>query len=274
VPEGVAVGRWALSVATGPVVFYDIDTPVTLARLAAGEDEYLDLPLLALYDAYLSFTGGPTLRRIEEMGSPFAAALYCSVDPDIHAPVPVERRWSLGYLGTYSKDRQPTLESLLLAPTATLSDRRFVIGGPQYPADIPWPPNVDRIEHVPPAHHAAFYSAQDVTLNVTRSDMRAAGYSPSVRLFEATACGVPVVSDVWDGLDSIFRIGTEILVAEDSEAMVDILTGIPDEQRRAIGRAARAAVLARHTSAHRAAELEATLAEVGRRSRRSRPAYA
>jgi spore maturation protein CgeB len=214
VPEGVAVGHWAIANATSSVAFYDIDTPVTLAKLAAGDEEYLSASLLVAYDVYLSFTGGPTLRRIEAMGSPRAAALYCSVDPEVHVPVAVPRRWRLGYLGTYSADRQPTLESLLAAPARALADVSFVVAGPQYPDDITWPDNVERIAHLPPADHAAWYSAQDFTLNVTRADMRRAGWSPSVRLFEAAACGVPIISDAWPGLDEILKPGEEILVAE------------------------------------------------------------
>jgi spore maturation protein CgeB len=264
VPEGVAVGRWAIGRATGPVAFYDIDTPVTLAKLAAGDEEYLAPDLLAAYDVYLSFTGGPTLRRIEAMGSPRAAALYCSVDPEVHAPARVRRRWRLGYLGTYSPDRQPTLEALLVTPARAFPEVPFVVAGPQYPATVDWPPNVERIEHLAPAGHARWYSAQAFTLNITRADMRCAGWSPSVRLFEAGACGVPIVSDAWPGLDEIFRPGEEILVAETAEEMADILAGTAPERRDAIAAGARRAVLARHTADHRAAELEAILATTRR----------
>ncbi|HZT89113.1 MAG TPA: glycosyltransferase [Stellaceae bacterium] len=277
VPEGVAVGRWALERATAPVLFYDIDTPVTLAKLEAGDEEYLDRRLVRDCDAYLSFTGGPILQCIEALGSPRATALYCAVDPEVHAPVAVPRRWRLGYLGTYSPDREPAVERLLLQPAAALPSERFAVAGPQYPAEIRWPDNVQRIEHLAPADHAAFYCAQDFTLNVTRADMRAWGYSPSVRLFEAAACGVPIVSDFWPGLDAIFAIGREILLAETSGDMVGILTRRDPTIRDAIAAAARAAVLARHTCGHRAVELEQAFDEAARRkpSRRSaRPAAA
>jgi spore maturation protein CgeB len=265
VPEGVATGHLVLARARGPVAFYDIDTPVTLAKLAAGDSEYIDEELIGAYDAYLSFTGGPTLDRLEALGSPRAAALYCSVDPDIHAPVAVERRWRLGYLGTYSPDRQPGLEALLLAPAERMPQAEFAVAGPQYPEDISWPGNVTHIQHLPPAEHPAFYCAQDFTLNVTRADMRAAGYSPSVRLFEAAACGVPILSDDWPGLDSILKVGSEILVAHDTEEAMAILQRTSRKARDAMAAAARRAVLARHTSAHRAAELEAILDAVQRR---------
>jgi spore maturation protein CgeB len=265
----VAVGRWALDRSQGLVAFYDIDTPVTLAKLEAGDEEYIDLRLLGDYDAYLSFTGGPILSRLRDMGSPRAEALYCSVDPDVHRPLPAERRWRLGYLGTYSQDRQPTLEELLLRPASRLVDESFVVAGPQYPPATEWPANVERIEHLPPAEHPAFYCAQDYTLNVTRADMRAAGWAPSVRLFEAAACGVPVISDRWPGLETFFHIGEEILVAGEAEEVVSLLSK-GGGRREEIGAAARKAVLARHTSDHRAGELEAILrslcAGAGRKS--------
>jgi spore maturation protein CgeB len=250
-----------------PVAFYDIDTPVTLANLEAGRCAYLDHELVGEYDVYLSFTGGPTLDRLEALGSPYAAPLYCSVDPEIHQPVAVERRWRLGYLGTYSSDRQPTLDALLLSPARGMPAEGFVVAGPQYPDDLAWPPNVERIHHLPPAEHAAFYCAQDFTLNVTRADMRAAGYSPSVRLFEAAACGVPIISDPWPGLDTVLRVGAEVLVAEDSAEVLEILRSFGETRRNALAAAARAAVLARHTSDHRARELEQILKSVGARRR-------
>ncbi|HMC92033.1 MAG TPA: glycosyltransferase, partial [Allosphingosinicella sp.] len=225
-----------------------------------GDFEYLSPQVIPGYDVYLSFTGGPTLRRIErEYGSPAARALYCSVDPDAYPPLDVPKRWDLSYLGTYSADRQPTLERLLIEPARRMSDRRFVVAGPQYPADIHWPANVQRIDHLPPAEHPAFYAASRYTLNVTRADMIAAGWSPSVRLFEAAACAVPVVSDVWEGLDSLFTPDEEIVLARTTEEVVALLSS--DADAGAMGRRARARVMHGHRAADRAADLEAHLAE-------------
>jgi spore maturation protein CgeB len=259
VPEGVAVGRFVQETAGGVSAFYDIDTPVTLAKLARGDFEYLLPEIIPSYDVYLSFTGGPTLDLLEQSyGSPAARALYCSVDPALYAPAGEPKRWDLSYLGTYSPDRQPTLERLLLTPARALPDSRFVVAGPQYPAEIDWPTNVERIDHLPPAAHAAFYSASRFTLNVTRADMIAAGWSPSVRLFEAGACGTPIISDLWNGIDSLFAPGREILLAPDGNTVIEALTGA---DACAIGEAARWRVLAAHTATHRAAELESYLLE-------------
>ncbi|HYD52335.1 MAG TPA: glycosyltransferase [Gemmatimonadaceae bacterium] len=264
VPDGVAVGEWVCRTAQGLVAFYDIDTPVTLAKLARGDHEYLTPELVRRYDLYLSFTGGPTLDRLErELGSPAARPLYCAVDPALYHPEPsADPRWDLGYMGTYSDDRQPTLDRLLLAPARAWSAGRFVVAGPQYPPAVVWPANVERIEHLPPSAHRRFYTAQRFTLNVTRADMIAAGWSPSVRLFEAAACGAPIVSDWWAGLEEFFPIGAEVLVPRDADEALRIVRGMPDDERRAIGTAARARVLGAHTAAHRAAELECHLGEL------------
>jgi spore maturation protein CgeB len=273
VPEGVAVGRWALAHARGPVAFYDIDTPVTLAKLERGDTEYLAPGLIPRYDLYLSFTGGPTLRRLErQYGSPMARPLYCSFDPALYFPEPCEPRWDLGYMGTYSDDRQPPLERLMLEPARGWPDGRFVVAGPMYPETIVWPENVERIEHLAPADHRSFYNRQRFTLNITRADMIRAGYSPSVRLFEAAACAVPIISDAWEGLDTFFEIGKEILVSRSPEQTLRYLRETPEAERRAIGARARQRVLAEHTAAHRAAELEGYALELlGRRVIMPRP---
>lgn len=268
VPEGVEVSRRVQKWARGTTGFYDIDTPVTLAKLERGDHEYLSPEVIPGFDVYLSFTGGPTLRHIESRyGSPMARALYCSVDLDLYGPREVPKRWDLSYLGTYSDDRQPTLERLLLEPARCRPDLSFVVAGPQYPADIVWPENVERIEHCPPADHAAFYSASRFTLNVTRADMIRAGYSPSVRLFEAGACATPIISDKWDGIETLFQPGREIVLAD---GVADVLAAL-DRDAGAMGQAARARIEAAHSADHRAAELEAHLAEAANHKAGIRP---
>jgi spore maturation protein CgeB len=260
VPEGIAVGNWVTSQVQGITAFYDIDTPVTLAQLEQGKSEYLTHELIPRYQLYLSFTGGPTLERLEQQyGSPRAYPLYCSVDPSLYYPEASEPKWDLGYMGTYSRDRQPPLERLLLEP-ARQSSQRFVVAGPQYPEEIGWPPNVARIEHLPPVDHRGFYNAQRFTLNITRSDMIQAGYAPSVRLFEAAACGTPIISDYWQGLETFFALGTEILVAQSSMDTLRYLQELSETERRTIADHACTRVLANHTATHRAVELESYIA--------------
>jgi spore maturation protein CgeB len=257
VPEGVAVGDWVLRTAQGVTAFYDIDTPVTLAKLERADYEYLHPRLIPQYQLYLSFTGGPTLDRLEKAyGSPRARPLYCSFDPELYYPEEQELKWDLGYLGTYSYDRQPPLERLMLDAAREWRQGRFVVAGPQYPASVQWPANTAYIHHLPPAGHRAFYNSQRFTQNITRADMIEAGYAPSVRLFEAAACGTPVISDYWEGLDSFFAFDSEILVSRSAADTLRYLRELPEEERKAIGERFRQKVLSGHTAAHRAAELE------------------
>jgi spore maturation protein CgeB len=271
VPDGVQVSDWVTSICLGVTAFYDIDTPVTLAGLASGTTDYISQRNIADYDVYLSFTGGPTLDRLEnDFGAPLARALYCSFDESHYRPIDVAKKWELGYMGTYSADRQPTLNALLVEPACQLPDLKMVVAGPQYPDTAEFPHNVERIEHLPPAGHVEFYCSQRFTLNVTRADMIAAGYSPSVRLFEAAACGVPVISDHWAGLDTFFEPGSEILIAERTEDVVDILTSASDNEAKAMGQRARRRVMASHTAAHRAEEFERSIRDANE-ARKRRP---
>jgi spore maturation protein CgeB len=255
VPDGCDVAEWVLATAEGVTAFWDIDTPVTAAKLARGDHEYLSPDLVPRFDLYLSFTGGPFL---ETLGAARPTPFYCVADPSSYRPLPSPPRYELGYLGTYSDDRQPKVDELLLGPARALPHRRFALAGPQYPDGIDWPANVERFENLAPAEHPAFYAAQRFTLNVTRADMVAAGWSPSVRLFEAAACGVPVISDWWDGLDAFFEPEREILVAADAD---DVLRHLREGDRR-VGLRARRRVLAEHTAERRAAELEGHVARV------------
>jgi spore maturation protein CgeB len=262
VADGAAVGRWVQRIATGLTAFYDLDTPVTMARLRDGLHDYLAPDLIPGYRLYLSFTGGSVLGHIERaFGSPRAVPLHCSVDPEQYAPAGIEPQRDLGYMGIYRADRQTALEDLLLAPARLCPDHRFVVAGPMYPSDVEWPANVERVEHLAAGAHPAFYGGQRFTLNLTRADMRRVGYSPSVRLFEAAACAAPIISDAWRGLETFFRPGREILVARTTLDVMSHLGGLGEEERRAIGERARAAVLAKHTALHRAVELERHVAE-------------
>ena len=174
-PDAIATTHALLEAGYGPVLFYDIDTPVTLAELCSrGRTEYLDAALIPHYAAYLSFTGGPALRTLEEQfGSPRAVAFYCSVDAGLHKRTEVQDRYrcDLSYLGTYAADRQPKLMHYLNGAAGLLQDASFVVAGPQYPEATPWHKNVRRFDHVAPPQHPAFYSSSRFTLNLTRHDM-------------------------------------------------------------------------------------------------------
>lgn len=246
----------------GPVLaFYDIDTPVTLEYLRGAGCDYLRTDQIPLFDLYLSFTAGPMLRHLEERwGARRARPLHCCCDPLVYAPEKAEKRWDLGYMGTYAPDRQAKLEALLLAPARRLPNLRFLLAGSMYPAQS-WPANVVRREHIAPGEHAAFYRSCRFCLNLTRQPMAEWGFSPSIRLFEAAACGTPIISDPWPGSEAFFLPSREILTASSTADVVRLLTRTTVQDAARIAAAARHRVLAEHTGARRAAQLASYLDE-------------
>jgi spore maturation protein CgeB len=260
-PDGIAATELVLE-APGLHVFYDLDTPVTLARLDAGEPlEAIGPRGLAPFDLVLSYTGGGALTALtERLGARRVAPLYGSVDPERYrpAPPPSEPRAALSYLGTYAADRQEAVDALFLEPARQRPDLRFVIGGAQYPQDFAWTDNIFFWRHVAPDYHPGFYAAARATLNVTRRAMAASGWCPSGRLFEAGACAAPVVTDWWQGLDEFFVPEREILIARTTDDVMAALD-LSDTEIDRIGEAARARVLSDHTADRRADELVALL---------------
>jgi spore maturation protein CgeB len=238
-------------------IFYDLDTAVTLEKIRNNHPVgYLPGYGLGDFDLVLSYVGGRALDDLRHLlGAKRVAPLYGSVDPHVHKPVPASSDYTsdLSYLGTYAPDRQAALEKLFLEPAQQLPRRKFMLGGAQYPESFPWNENVWFVQHVPPPEHASFYSSSRATLNVTRASMASFGYCPSGRLFEAAACGTPVVSDSWEGLENFFEPGKEILVASSTRDVVDAVTLDPEKLRR-VGVAARRRVLSSHTAQHRSRE--------------------
>lgn len=261
-PEGVAASREVLDSPVSVRCFYDLDTPITLEREQRGEPvEYMPPEGLGGFDLVLSYTGGQALTALRTvLGARHVAPLYGSVNPGVHHPVAPKNSYQgdLSYLGTYAANRQAALERFFLEPARRLPHRRFVIGGAQYPADFAWTDNLFFVHHLPPAEHPAFYCSSRLTLNVTRGPMAEMGYCPSGRLFEAAACGVPVLSDDWEGLSTFFHPGEELLVARTTEDALAALSRSPEELVR-IGQAARERTLTEHTATRRAEELVALL---------------
>ena len=257
-PDGRVAAALVLEHAPALRLFYDLDTPVTLARLESGEQvPYLPEHGLGDFDLVLSYTGGGALDALREhLGANVAAPLYGHVDHFWHKPAPHEPWYSadLSYLGTYAADRQEAVEQLLIEPARRCPQSDFLVGGSAWPEVMEWPGNVRKLDHIPPSHHPSFFSSSRLTLNVTRADMARFGWCPSGRLFEAAACGAAMVSDAWEGLDQFFEPGEEILLATRPEDIVAALE-LPDGELKATGRRARERVLSEHTSLHRAQEL-------------------
>lgn len=274
-PDGIVATEAVLAGRVPVKCFYDIDTPITVARLCEhGATEYVKASQLPGFDLYFSFTGGPMLHEIEQrFHVRRAVELYCSFDPSEYRRFGVNKRFAcdLSYMGTFAPDRQAKLDELLLKPAVRAKDKNFIVAGPQYPKSILWAKNVRRIIHLNPRWHARFYSSSRLTLNVTRREMVIAGYSPSVRLFEAAACGAAIVSDNWPGLDSFFSPGKEILLPIDAEDVISYLN-LSDRELRTIGDAAQQRVLDGHTSDVRARQFEEAIATLNQRRIASRSA--
>jgi spore maturation protein CgeB/dTDP-glucose pyrophosphorylase len=266
-PDGVAASELVLGSNVGVRCFYDLDTPITIARLREGKPvDYLPSHGLSGFDLVLSYTGGRALGDLRRLlGAKRVVPIYGSVDPGAHHPVPPRDlfRSDLSYLGTFSADRQDALDRLFLEPARRLPERRFLIGGSMYPQEFPWEENIYYVRHVPPADHPSFYCSSKLTLNITRGAMAEMGYCPSGRLFEAAACGVPIVTDAWEGLEDFFEPGKEIILARTPEDVMKAVE-LPPEELGRLSRAARERALECHTSDVRARELEQAFEQAAR----------
>jgi spore maturation protein CgeB len=265
--DGVAIAEWLPRSTKALLVYYDIDTPRTLAAFREnGRTHYLLRSQLAYFDLVLSFAGGPVLDELRRWGARRVEPFYCAIDPELHRPAaPVaEYRCDLGYMGTYDATRQDVVEELFLAPARLCPQRRFVLAGAEYPAEVlsRLPPNVARYVHVNPQEHAAFHASCAWEVKATRGPMRRLGWAPSVTLFEAAACGVPLISDRWPGFEQFFSPGEEALLADTRD---DVLAAMEagEAERQRIGEAGRRRVLASHTYVQRVDQLEALLAGLG-----------
>ncbi|MBV9891858.1 MAG: glycosyltransferase, partial [Rhizobacter sp.] len=143
--DGPMAAELMLENAAGATVFYDLDTPVTLARVGAGERPgYLPAGGLGDFDLVLSYTGGDALAQLQTvLGATRVAPLYGHVDPVQHCPGARAASFvgDLSYLGTYAADRQARLDALFIAPARLRPAQRFVLGGSGYPPAFPWTSN-------------------------------------------------------------------------------------------------------------------------------------
>lgn len=267
-PEGARINDDTLQL-HGPLhIFYDLDTPITLNRLASGALNYLREEQIPLFDLYLSFTGGGVLHRLEDVfGARLARPLYGCVDPDVYfrvAPRP-EFASALSYLGTYAPDRQAKLEELFCGPARRNPELPFLLAGSLYPENSNWPASVRRLEHVAPADHPALYSSSRATLNITRQEMAESGFCPSGRFFEAAACGTPILTDWWEGLDFFFDPQRDLCTVNSASDVVAALQK-PDAELAQIAERARCRTLDEHTGERRAAEFLSHCEEARRKN--------
>jgi spore maturation protein CgeB len=242
------------------VAFWDVDAPATLERLRRDRAE----PLRALvprYDLVLTYGGGePVVREYLALGARACVPIYNALDPETHHPVPPDPRFDahLAFLGNRLPDREARVEEFLLRAAGILPARRFLLGGAGWDGKA-LPPNVRALGHVGTADHNAFNATPLAVLNVSRESMARNGFSPATRVFEAAGAAACIVTDAWEGLERFLEPDEEVLAARDGAEVAEALAGLRPERARRIGLAARRRVLAEHTYARRALEVEAAL---------------
>lgn len=242
------------------VAFWDVDAPATLDRVQTQADDPFHA-LIPQYDLVLTYGGGdPVVQAYEALGAKVCVPIYNALDPATHHPVPPDPRFEadLGFLGNRLPDREARVEAFFLQAAEALPEARFLLGGNGW-QDKPLPANVQAIGHVYTRDHNAFNCTARAVLNISRESMARYGFSPATRVFEAAGAAACLITDAWEGIAQFLEPGQEVLVAEDGQAVAEWVRSLTPERARAIGEAARQRVLAEHTYAHRAAQLEALL---------------
>jgi spore maturation protein CgeB len=241
-------------------IYWDVDAPATLDRLAANPADPLH-PLLPQYDLVLTYGGGdPVVRAYTAAGARACVPIYNALDPETHHPVPADPRFAadLGFLGNRLPDREQRVEAFFLAAAERLPLRRFLIGGNGW-HDKPMPSNVRQVGHVYTRDHNAFNCTPLAVLNINRDSMARYGFSPATRVFEAAGAGACLITDAWEGIEQFLAPGEEVLVASDGEDVASIVAGLDAARAAAIGAAACRRVLTEHTYARRVLEVESVL---------------
>ena len=244
----------------GLAVFWDVDAPATLARLEEDAED----PLRALvprFDVICTYGGGdPVVRRYRALGAQECVPIYNALDPETHHPVPAEPRFEadLVFLGNRLPDREARVDEFFLGAAQRAPGRSFLLAGAGWD-ERALPANVRLAGHVSTNDHNALNSTPLAVLNVLRESMAANGWSPATRVFEAAGAGACLVSDAWQGIDEFLEPGREVLVAESGEAVASLLEKLTPARARRIGEAARRRVVAEHTYAHRAEQVERLL---------------
>lgn len=241
-------------------VYWDVDAPATLERMQHDPADPFR-GLVPRYDLVLTYGGGePVIRAYRDFGARQCVPIYNALDPQVHHPTPPDPRFAarLGFLGNRLPDRETRVEAFFLAAAAHLPEERFVLGGSGW-LDKPMPANVHYLGHVYTRDHNAFNCTPLAVLNISRESMARFGFSPATRVFEAAGAGACLITDCWDGIEQFLQPGAEVLVAADGDEVAEHLLRLDPHRARALGIAARQRVLAEHTYAHRAVEVEAVL---------------
>jgi spore maturation protein CgeB len=243
------------------VVFWDVDAPSTLERAGSDPNDPFR-KLIPQYDAIFTYGGGkPVVDAYLALGARECVPIYNGLDPETHYPVAADRRFEgdLGFLGNRLPDREARVEEFFLRPAAAMPAMRALLGGAGW-GDKPKPANVQYFDHVYTRDHNAFNSTPRAVINISRESMARFGFSPATRVFEAAGAAACLITDAWEGIDSFFEPGREILVASNGDEVVSQLQELTPARAREVGSAAYRRATAHHTYAHRAGEVERALA--------------
>lgn len=242
------------------VAFWDVDAPATLERVRSNPADAF-LPLIPQYDVILTYGGGdPVVNAYEAMGARQCVPIYNALDPSTHHPVEPSSRFEadLGLLANRLPDREARIDEFFFRAAAALPNRRFLLGGNGW-HDKGLASNVNYVGHVYTRDHNAFNCTPRAVLNVSRESMARFGFSPATRVFEAAGAAACLITDAWEGIELFVEPGAEVLVARDGAQVAEHVASLGEPTARQIGAAARRRVLAQHTYAHRAEQLERLL---------------
>jgi len=238
-------------------IFWDVDAPATLAEMRAAPNHPLRQAMSRL-DMVLTYGGGaPVVEAYRSFGAPGCVPVYNALDPETHHPVPPDPRFAadLAFLGNRLPDREARVEAFFLAPAARLPGQHFLLGGSGWD-DKPRSANVAYLGHVGTGDHNAFNATPKAVLNISRDSMAENGFSPATRVFEAAGAAACLITDAWEGIELFLAPGEEVLVARDGQDVAELLTDLTPVRAKAIGEAALRRVLAEHTYAHRARQVD------------------
>lgn len=244
-------------------VFWDVDAPATLERLASNPNDPFH-KALPRFDLVLTYGGGKRVTdEYRGVGARECCAIYNAFDPDVHFPVAPDTRFKcdLSFLGNRLPDREARVEEFFLKPAYVASAQRFLLGGSGW-SDKPLSPNVSYLGHVYTAEHNAFNCSARMVLNISRDSMARYGFSPATRVFEAAGAAACLITDAWEGIEAFLQPGKEILVAHSGADVAQIVQELNTECARAVGDASRKRVLAEHTYERRGTLVESILRQV------------
>ncbi len=248
-------------------IYWDVDAPATLEAIAAHPQHHLR-EAIPRYDMVFTYGGGdPVVAGYAGFRARHCVPIYNALDPETHFPAAPDPKFGcdLGFLGNRLPDREARVDEFLLATARLLPDRSFVLGGAGWDDKVV-PPNVQRVGHVGTAAHNAFFASGLTTLNINRDSMVRTGFSPPTRVFEAAGAQACLITDRWDGIEQFLEPGREILVASTAREVAEILKGLTPGRAQRIAEAGRRRILAQHTYAQRAVQVDRILKGLATRS--------